>query len=442
MGSRVVRLAGPFSVVAAMLIATPALAAGPPSFAGPSGSGDDCTQASPCELRHAISHAITTSATEVIVESGDYTLSSEVDISGSLSVHGEAGAPPPVLHSSAPIAVSYGDGSGTLSDLSIDHNPPLQAGIPTGTGLLAGSALVERVFVHSTGSVACGITNFSTVRDSVCWDAATAGSPRGVLLSGGGAQNNIGRLRNVTAVASDTSSGVGVMILAGAHAAIDARNVIAHGGNFDTRTTLVGNAGVSAHITFTSSDYATAASIGGANSTITPAGSGDNVIAPASFANADAGDFHELGGSVTIDAGTTDAALGSLDLDRVPRTQGAAPDIGAYEFVPPVEEPGSTSDTEPPDTSIVRAPNPRTRHHRAVVTFTATEAPATFMCSLDAAGFAPCDSPLVLTHVKRGKHTLTVEAVDAANNVDPTPAQVSWRVVRRHHRHHHRHHHH
>ncbi len=43
-------------------------------------------------------------------------------------------------------------------------------------------------------------------------------------------------------------------------------------------------------------------------------------------------DFHEAPSSPTIDAGTADAASGALDLDGLPRTFGAAEDIGAYEF--------------------------------------------------------------------------------------------------------------
>ena len=43
-------------------------------------------------------------------------------------------------------------------------------------------------------------------------------------------------------------------------------------------------------------------------------------------------DFHEAPSSPTIDAGTADAASGSLDLDGLPRTSGVAEDIGAYEF--------------------------------------------------------------------------------------------------------------
>jgi hypothetical protein len=57
------------------------------------------------------------------------------------------------------------------------------------------------------------------------------------------------------------------------------------------------------------------------------------------FVDAANGDYREAAGSPTIDAGSTDR-IGALDLGGYPRTLGAAPDIGAYEFVPPVPPPG------------------------------------------------------------------------------------------------------
>lgn len=61
-------------------------------------------------------------------------------------------------------------------------------------------------------------------------------------------------------------------------------------------------------------------------------------------------DFHELAGSVTIDAGVADSQLGAQDPDGDPRTLGSAPDIGAYEFVPPAPPPAKPS-IPPPATA-------------------------------------------------------------------------------------------
>ena len=65
-------------------------------------------------------------------------------------------------------------------------------------------------------------------------------------------------------------------------------------------------------------------------------GGGNQSAAPL-FVNTEAGDFREAAGSPTIDAGLADE-LGPLDLAGNPRVLGSAPDIGAYEFVPPAPE--------------------------------------------------------------------------------------------------------
>jgi hypothetical protein len=55
-------------------------------------------------------------------------------------------------------------------------------------------------------------------------------------------------------------------------------------------------------------------------------------------------------------------------------------------------------------------------------------ATATFECRLDAAGWAPCTSPATFTGLVDGTHTIEVRATDAAGNVDPTPAVVTFTV--------------
>lgn len=74
------------------------------------------------------------------------------------------------------------------------------------------------------------------------------------------------------------------------------------------------------------------------------------------FADAAGGDFHLLTGSPAIDAGD-DPSERSLatDLDGRPRVRGAAVDIGAFEFSPPVSAPpddgGGDSAGDPPGTT-------------------------------------------------------------------------------------------
>ncbi len=63
-----------------------------------------------------------------------------------------------------------------------------------------------------------------------------------------------------------------------------------------------------------------------------------------------------------------------------------------------------------------------------------------FKCKLDRAGYKPCSSPKTYKRLKKGKHTVHVEAVDAAGTADPTPAQARFKVkaAKKKHKHHHK----
>ena len=84
-----------------------------------------------------------------------------------------------------------------------------------------------------------------------------------------------------------------------------------------------------------------------------------------------------------------------------------------------------TVDTTPPDTTITSGPAALTNATAATITFTATE-PGTFECALDGAAFSSCTTPLSLSALAEGSHTLLVRATDAAGNVDATPASRTW----------------
>jgi len=100
------------------------------------------------------------------------------------------------------------------------------------------------------------------------------------------------------------------------------------------------------------------------------------------------------------------------------------------------EELWRTADVTPPDTRITKRPPRRIvlrgkrRKARVVLRFTADEEGATFRCKLDRGRYKKCSSPHKL-RVKPGKHTVQVQAVDAAGNRDKTPAKVTFRVRKR-----------
>ena len=87
-----------------------------------------------------------------------------------------------------------------------------------------------------------------------------------------------------------------------------------------------------------------------------------------------------------------------------------------------------TVDTAAPDTAISGGPSGAINDRNPSFTFTSADPGASFACGLDGAGVAPCSSPQSYSGVSDGAHTFRVVAVDAATNVDPTPASAGFTV--------------
>ena len=85
-----------------------------------------------------------------------------------------------------------------------------------------------------------------------------------------------------------------------------------------------------------------------------------------------------------------------------------------------------TVDRTPSATSITSSVPALTTLRGISIAFTATEAGSTFTCSFDGGAFASCSSPLGLTGLADGTHTLAVRATDPVGNTDPTPAVATW----------------
>ncbi len=88
----------------------------------------------------------------------------------------------------------------------------------------------------------------------------------------------------------------------------------------------------------------------------------------------------------------------------------------------------STPDTSPPETTIDSGPEGTVDTSAASFNFSANEPGAIFECSLDGASFSSCSSPKAYTDLPNGAHTFAVRAIDAAGNVDATPATRTWTV--------------
>jgi len=71
-----------------------------------------------------------------------------------------------------------------------------------------------------------------------------------------------------------------------------------------------------------------------------------------------------------------------------------------------------------------------TRKTTATFAFSATGDVASFECSLDDAAWEACSSPLELTDLAEGSHTIRVRSIDSVGTPESSPAQYSWTVDR------------
>jgi hypothetical protein len=84
-----------------------------------------------------------------------------------------------------------------------------------------------------------------------------------------------------------------------------------------------------------------------------------------------------------------------------------------------------TVDTIAPETTLTATPDNPSTSSSASFNFTSSDA-ASFQCRLDGTSFAPCVSPQSYSNLAQGSHTFQVQAIDQANNIDPTPASYTW----------------
>jgi hypothetical protein len=87
---------------------------------------------------------------------------------------------------------------------------------------------------------------------------------------------------------------------------------------------------------------------------------------------------------------------------------------------------GVPDDTTPPDTAITGATVDR---DTATFTLAASEGGSHFECRVDAAAFAACASPARYAGLTNGTHTFSARAIDAAGNLDPSPASRSFTIT-------------
>jgi hypothetical protein len=404
------------ALVAQAGLASPAHAAGP-RYASPTGtSAQNClTAATACNIEKAFSGS-TSSNDEIILAPGTYTTATVLSRTQTgINVHGIPGQPRPVLVTVASPGLSLTGAGSKVSDLAIQHSGGLW-----GLNVFATNITVQRVDVRSSGPVACGLGISGVVRDSLCVSTASGGTALDDSWSG-----DTGKLvlRNVTAVATGAGS-YGITADSdgsNTNLDVDGRNVIASGVTADVRSTLkAGSTNQDSDVVLQNSNYdATTVGTGGF---VTPPGTGTNQKTAPLFSDAS---YHQAPGSPTINAGATDVSTGTLDVDGEARPYQGLMDIGADEFYP---------DVTPPDTILGHGPKHRSHKRKAVFVFGATE-PASFVCRLDKTKQVACTSPFKKRLKRYGKHKITITAIDASGNVDPSPVVYTWKIKKKKHRH-------
>jgi hypothetical protein len=291
------------SVVVVMLLAafgsSPAHAA--TRYATPAGTSKStaCAAAAPCTLDRAVNGAAP--GDEVVVGAGTYDLSTALKPSATIDVHGDRDhASPRVIGDtrlSSSVLIFRG---GTIAHLSLEATArdqralTLQAGTADGLRLLSAAGPAGEISGSKPGTM---------LRNSL-----VHGATGGLMLK----DHDDVTLRNDTVMAA---SGTGIDCQVDGTATLV--NVLVRGGSADIRAK-----GDNCTAAFSNFRPDKSSSVG--------AGAGNQSAEPL-FADAD---YRPAAGSPTIDAGALDAFATSPDPDGRPRTLGAAPDIGAYEFAP------------------------------------------------------------------------------------------------------------
>jgi hypothetical protein len=320
------------AAVSLLVVAAPAQAI---RYAAPTaqGSGECTTAANACTIEVAVEGGgavpLPPIDEEIVVLPGEHLLTDTLQVGGMMNVHGLDGAARPTLRrtgGAGSAVASYLTAPGTLRHLRIYGQDNLGAVAAVNA---SGAAVYSDLEVVATGATVVGfaarngaLLRDSTVRVDYEFGAAVTGQ-EGVST----------KIVNVTAVAIGSSS-YGVRVSDGGDVSdqtwkLTVVNSIADGVLGDLRAS--GSNGTdNIDIDVRNSNFAVATQVDAQVNDL-----GGNQSAPPLLANPAGGDFHQLVGSPTIDAGAFDAQLGAVDYDGNLRTLGSAPDIGADEFRPP-----------------------------------------------------------------------------------------------------------
>lgn len=418
----------PILVAAAisMLLMAAAPAAADDRYAEPAGDGPilTCPQSDPCSITDAVDPTATDDGDEVILAPGTYSLDARLQLLDAVHMHGTG-----VPSDTKIVATYFADNLVYMENAASEISNLEINAVVNAPALSVASGIVNRVIVRNTAGDACAGASVRIIQ-SVCSSVANEGEGLVVDVSLITTPVN---LRNSTITGGPNAYGIRAYSSGAGTANVNMIGVIASGA-----AGAVFLSGASTTFTATHSNYQSVNAGGVTN--FTPAGSGTNQTTLPKFVDQAAGDLRQKFDSITIDAGAVDGLSGTVDLLGAARSQGAAPDIGAYEFdpatAPPPDTPGSNPpggtpstpsllDTVSPTLTITKKPKSKTASKKLVVVFKSSEA-ATFECKLDKGKFTPCRSPYKRS-VKPGKHKLLIKAIDLAGNVSSVKT-IKWTV--------------
>jgi len=323
-------------VYTALLVAcaaAPALASTAPRYASPAGtSTDDCTTpATACDIVTAIDGNggnDPVDGQEIVIEPGTYTLTTTLAPTvDHLDVHGVTGQPRPVIEGSDIQLLHPNQFNERFSYLEFRELTPAPFGDDV-LGVLGG--VLDRLLVEGAPDGNLCQCYDGVLRNSVLITSSPIGAGAWGLNSNGG--NSTETLRNDTLIATTADSYALAMEQGGSPTlptTIDAENVIAinTAGGHD-----VFSYGPMATVNISNSDFSNPQT---GNGGVLAQGSG-NVSAAPQFIDAASGDYRELPGSPTVDAGTDDTINdGTVDYGGNPRMAGGHTDMGAFEYQPP-----------------------------------------------------------------------------------------------------------
>ncbi|WP_266204808.1 Ig-like domain-containing protein [Pontibacter kalidii] len=86
------------------------------------------------------------------------------------------------------------------------------------------------------------------------------------------------------------------------------------------------------------------------------------------------------------------------------------------------------TDTVAPETTIAAKPKELSNAGTARFEFSSNESGVTYQVSINGAGFTNAATPYTTNALADGEHTIRVRAIDAAGNIDATPASYTWTI--------------